>query len=381
MRIVVAPDSFKGSISAIGVSNAMERGIKKVFPQADVYKVPIADGGEGTVEALVTATGGQMLYHNVTGPLGNPVNACWGILGDGETAVIEMAAASGLTLVEQEKRNPRITTTFGTGELIKAAIDKGMRKIIIGIGGSATNDGGAGMAQALGVRFLNADGNELPFGGAALANLASINITNVDARLKNTTIMVACDVDNPLCGPRGASAVYGPQKGATPEIIAELDAALAHYANIAKQTTGKDIAENSGAGAAGGLGAGLLFFTAAQLKPGVEIVLEATGFDDMVKKAQLVVTGEGRTDFQTAFGKAPVGVAKVAKKYNVPTLCLSGGLGQGHKDVLEQGIDGVSSIIPRPITLEECMENASELIEDGTERLCRLVSVGMKIGG
>lgn len=260
MRIIVAPDSFKGSVSAVGTANAMEKGIRQVFFDAEVIKFPIADGGEGTVEALATATGGQIIYQNAVGPLGDTVKAFWGIMGDGETAVIEMAAASGLPLVRGGKRDPRVTTTYGTGELIKAALDKGLRKIIIGIGGSATNDGGSGMAQALGARFLDADGRELPYGGAALVNLERVDISGMDARLRDASIMVACDVDNPLCGPRGASAVYGPQKGAGPETVVQLDAALRHFAGKVRQATGRDVAEYSGAGAAGGLGAGLLSF-------------------------------------------------------------------------------------------------------------------------
>lgn len=379
MRIVVAPDSFKGSVSAVGTANAMEKGIKAVFPDAEVIKVPIADGGEGTVEALVTATNGQMIQQDVVGPLGDIVQSYWGILGDGKTAVIEMAAASGLPLVPNHKKDPRITTTYGTGQLIKAALDRGLEKIIIGIGGSATNDGGCGMAQALGGKFLDADGHELSYGGAALANLEHVDLAHMDQRLNRTKIVVACDVDNPLCGPKGATAVYGPQKGATPEMIIELDAALYNFANKVGKVTCKDVAVHPGAGAAGGLGAGLLFFSNATLRPGVEIILETTGFESLVKSAQFVVTGEGRTDFQTAFGKAPVGVAKLAKKYNVPTLCLSGGLGQGYEDVLEQGIDGLMSIVPGPMSLDECIEHGAELIEMGAKRLCQVIKAGMQI--
>lgn len=380
MRIIVAPDSFKGSLSAVGVATAIEQGILSVWPQAEVKKVPIADGGEGTVEALVTATGGVILHENVMGPLGDPVEAHWGLLGDNETAVIEMAAASGITLIDKEKRDPRVTTTYGTGQLIKAALDRGIRKLIIGIGGSATNDGGAGMAQALGVKFLNIEGSELPPGGAALARLASIDIANLDPRLAETTVLVACDVNNPLCGPKGASAVYGPQKGATPKMVAELDAALANYAAVAKAVTAKDVAEFPGAGAAGGLGAGLLLFTSAQLKPGVQIILETTGFKDLVQQADLVITGEGETDFQTAFGKAPVGVAKIAAQYNVPAICLSGGLGNGYEDVLQHGIAGFMSIVPKPMTLDECMSSAAHLIRGATVRMCRLLEVGGRLG-
>ena len=380
MRIVVAPDSFKGSVSAVAVANAMEQGILTVFPDAEVIKLPIADGGEGTIEALIVATGGQVIAEQVIGPLGESLEACFGILGDGETAVIEMAAASGLPLVPQGKRDPRITTTYGTGQLVKAALDRGIRKLIIGIGGSATNDGGMGVAQALGVKFLDGAGNILPSGGAALAQLVKIDVSQIDPRLAETTIVVACDVDNPLCGPRGASAVYGPQKGATIEMVAQLDAALANYAAVAKNATGKDVAECPGAGAAGGLGAGLLFFTNAQLRPGVDIILEAVSFSEIVKTASFVITGEGCTDFQTAYGKAPVGVARIAKEHNVPTLCLSGSLGNRHEEVLQCGISGLMSIIPRPMDLADCMTGAPELIQTATERLCQVVRTGIEIG-
>lgn len=373
MHIVVAPDSYKGSVSAMGVADAMERGIRKVFPDAVVRKIPIADGGEGTVEPMVAATGGEIRRAEVTGPLGERVEALWGILGGDKTAVIEMAAASGLPLIPKEKLDPRAASSFGTGELILAALDAGLRKIIIGIGGSATNDGGAGMARALGIRFLDGNGHAIPDGGAALAQLATIDMTGIDPRIAETELIVACDVDNPLCGPRGASAVFGPQKGATPPIVAELDGTLAHFACLAREATGRNISEDPGAGAAGGLGAGLMFFTPARLRPGVEIVLEAVGFSDAVRNADFVITGEGRTDFQTAFGKAPVGVAKVAKSFGVPVFCLSGGLGQGANDVLEQGIDAVMSICDRPLSLEECMRDGVGLIEAGAERLCRIV--------
>jgi len=380
MRIIVAPDSFKGSASAVAVAKAMEQGVLSVFPEAEVVQVPIADGAEGTIEAFIVATGGQIITESVLGPLGNPIETYWGILGDGETGVIEMAAASGLPLVPPEKRNPCITTTFGTGELIKAALDRGIRKLIIGIGGSATNDGGMGMACALGVRFLDAVGNSLPSGGAALQQLVTIDVSKIDARLTETTIVVACDVDNPLCGPRGASAIYGPQKGATVEMITELDAALAKFAAIAKNTTGKDVAEYPGAGAAGGLGAGLLLFTNAQLLPGVDIVLEAVRFADIAKEADFIITGEGCTDFQTAGGKAPVGVARIAEQYNVPTFCVSGSLGKGYEEVYSCGISGLMSIIPAPMNLAECMTNATKLIQAATERICRIIRKGMEIG-
>jgi len=379
MRIIVAPDSFKGSVSALGVAEAMERGIRVVFPEAEVLKVPIADGGEGTVEALVVATGGRLLHTEVRGPLGEPVRAHWGVSGDGTTAFLEMASASGLPLVPRDQRDPRITSTYGTGELMKAALELGLRRLVIGIGGSATNDGGTGMARALGARFLDVQGRDLPEGGAALARLARIDLTNLDPRLAEASLLVACDVDNPLCGSRGASAVYGPQKGASPEMVAELDAALGVFAGHAASATGRDVALLPGAGAAGGLGAGLLFFTPASLRPGVAIVLETTGFEALVRGAALVLTGEGRTDFQTAMGKAPVGVAAVAKRHGVPVVCLSGGLGEGAEDVLAHGIDALASVVPQPMSLEACMAQGADLVEAATARLCRLLLVGQAL--
>jgi glycerate kinase len=380
MRIIVAPDSFKGSASALRVAQAMARGVLAVFPGAEVVKVPIADGGEGTVAALLDATGGEERRAVVRGPLGEPVEAGWGVLGDGRTAVIEMAAASGLPLVPRDRRDPRLTTTFGTGQLVRAALDAGLARLVIGIGGSATNDGGTGLARALGVRFLDEAGRELPEGGAALGRLRRIDLAGLDPRLAGAEVMVACDVDNPLTGPRGASAVYGPQKGATPEMVALLDAALATYAGVARAATGRDVASLPGAGAAGGLGAGLLFFTPARLRPGVELVLEATGFDRLVAGATLVITGEGRTDAQTAMGKAPVGVAAAARRHGVPVVCLSGGLGDGADEVLGRGIDALASVSPGPMGLEEAMARAEALVEAAAARLCRLIAVGRGLG-
>jgi glycerate kinase len=379
VRIVIAPDSFKGSASALAAANAMALGALAVFPRAEVTRVPIADGGEGTVEALVTASHGRIEHRTVRGPLGEPVRAHWGVLGDGRTAVVEMAAASGLTLVPRERRDPRITTTHGTGELIRAALNEGYSRIVVGIGGSATNDGGTGMARALGIRFLDSEGADLAEGGAALARLSRIDLSGADPRLASAEILVACDVDNPLTGPRGASAVYGPQKGATPEMVAQLDAGLDRFARIATAATGRDVAGVPGAGAAGGLGAGLLFFTPARLRPGVSIVLESVGFDALVRGADLVITGEGRTDFQTAMGKAPIGVAAAAKAHGVPVVCIAGGLGDGADEVLRHGIDALASVVPGPMTLDECMARAAELLEAGTARACRLVRVGMTL--
>jgi glycerate kinase len=381
MRIVVAPDSYKGSISALGVAEAVKEGILRIFPQAEVVTFPVADGGEGTVEALVAATKGEFRTDTVSGPLGDPVDAVWGILGDGKTAVIEMAAASGLPLLAPERRDPLRASTYGTGQLVRKVLDAGLPRLIMGIGGSATNDGGAGFISALGARFLDAAGKLLPPGGAALARLHAVDLSDLDPRLTGLEILVACDVDNPLCGPHGASAVFGPQKGATPAMTGELDAALRNYGNIAAAAVNRRITETPGAGAAGGLGAGLLFFTSARLRPGVEIVLETLDFASVVSTASLVITGEGRSDFQTAFGKAPVGVAKAAARYGVPVICLSGGLGEGYRDVYAQGISAVCACPPRPMTLRECMDAGREQVSDAAERLCRVIQAALAMPG
>jgi len=370
-RVVVAPDSFKGSLSAVEAANAMERGVLAALPGASVEKIPIADGGEGTVEAMVMATGGRFERRVVRGPLGEPVDARWGVLGDGRSAVVEMAAASGLPLVPPGRRDPRITSTYGTGELVRAALDAGFRRLVLGIGGSATNDGGTGMARALGVRFLDAGGHPLPEGGAALSGLARIDLSGLDPRLSGVELLVACDVDNPLTGPRGASAIYGPQKGATPATVAELDRALDCLSRIARSATGRDVADLPGAGAAGGLGAGLLFFTPARLLPGVDLVLDAARFHERVPGAHLVLTGEGRTDHQTAMGKAPVGVARVARRHGVPVHLVSGSLGPGADAVLAHGIDRIHAAAPPGMPVEEAMERAAELLEAAVARSLR----------
>ncbi len=380
MKVLVAPDSYKGSLTANAVADAIERGVRAVFPDAEIVKVPVADGGEGTVDALIAAAGGRAVEAQVCGPLGAPVRARWGLLGDGRTAVIEMAAASGLPLVDADGRDPRIATTRGTGELLRAALDAGVQRLIVGLGGSATNDGGAGMLRALGARLLDAGGRELPDGGAALAHLERIDLGDLDARLAQTEIWVACDVDNPLTGPRGATAVYGPQKGATPEMVRELDAALARYAQVARIASGRDVAGLPGAGAAGGLGAAFLYFTPARLRPGVELVLEAAAFDARARDADLVITGEGRTDHQTAMGKAPVGVAAAAKRRGIPVICLSGGLGDSADEVLAKGVDAVASASPAPMSLDEAMARGAALVEAGAARACRLVKLGATLG-
>jgi glycerate 2-kinase len=375
MKIVIAPDSFKESLSSLEAANAIERGFKSVFPNAVYSKVPMADGGEGTVQSLIDATNGLMKEQVVTGPLGEPVNAFFGLTGDGKTAVIEMAAASGLHLVPTNKRNPLVTSTRGTGELIAAALDLGVKHIIIGIGGSATNDGGAGMVQALGGRLLDESGNDIDPGGGALSKIATIDLTDLDARLKDVQMEVACDVDNPLTGPRGASAIFGPQKGATPEMVELLDQNLSHFANVAERELGKSFRNIAGAGAAGGLGAGLLAFLNADLKRGVDIILEAVNFEDVVKDADIVITGEGRIDSQTIYGKTPIGVAKAAKKYDVPVIGLAGSLSQDCDVVYEHGIDALFSIVPGVIPLSEAFEHAAHYME----RTARNIAASMRM--
>lgn len=379
MRILAAPDSFKGSLTAAEAARAMARGIRAVFPEAEVVELPVADGGEGTVEALVAATGGSLRRTTVRGPLGDPVEAAWGVLGDGRTAAIEVAAASGLGRIPVSRRDPRQTSTHGTGDLLRAALDGGFRRVILGLGGSGTNDGGAGLARSLGARFLDAGGRELPEGGAALARLAEIDRSGLDPRLAELDLRVACDVEAPLCGPRGASAVFGPQKGAGPAEVEELDAALAVLAEVAARETGRDIAGRPGSGAAGGLGAGLLWFTPARLEPGAALVLELLDFESRARSADLVITGEGRTDAQTALGKAPAGVAAAARRLGIPVVCLSGALGEGAERLLELGVDALVAVPPGPLSLGDCLADAAGLLEAASARTCRLLAVGGRL--
>ncbi|QPR28522.1 glycerate kinase [Edwardsiella hoshinae] len=360
MKIVIAPDSFKESLSAIQVAQAIEQGFREVYPDAHYQLLPMADGGEGTVDAMVAATGGQRVAQTVTGPLGQPVEAFFGWLGDNETAVIEMAAASGLHLVPTELRDPTRTTSYGTGELILAALDRGARRLILGIGGSATNDGGAGMMQALGAGFYDVEGRALTYGGGALLDLARIDLAGMDTRLAQTDILVACDVNNPLCGPLGASAVFGPQKGATPAMVAHLDAALHHYAMLLEQVSGRAVLNVPGSGAAGGMGAALCGLLQAQLRPGIEIVTEALDLAQAVQGASLVITGEGRIDSQTIHGKTPIGVARVAKAAGVPTIALAGGMTPDYGVVHPHGLDAVFSVLCRISTLEEALAQAHD---------------------
>ena len=375
MKIVIAPDSFKESLTALEVANAIETGFKQIFPNAEYVKLPMADGGEGTVQSLVDATQGHLIETEVTAPLGNQVKSFFGLSGDGKTAIIEMAAASGLHLVPMDKRDPCQTTSFGTGELIKQALDLGVQHIILGIGGSATNDGGAGMLQALGLRLLDKNGQSIGFGGAELSKIAEIQMTDLDPRLQYVQIEVACDVNNPLCGERGASAIFGPQKGATPEMVKELDAALAHFAEIAGRDCGKQIKEQPGAGAAGGMGGGLLLLPNVQLKAGVQIVLDNLKLAEQVKEADLVITGEGRMDAQSILGKTPIGVARTAKQFNKPVIVIVGCLREDYEVVYEHGIDAVFPIIRNLGDLPTILKQGEQNLISTAQNVTRLLSL------
>ena len=374
MKVLVAPDSYKGSLSSKQVCQAIEEGLLKACEGTfEVVKVPIADGGEGTVDAFLSALGGELIELTVTGPLGKPVHSFYGILPDG-TAVIEMAAASGLSLVPTHQRNPLVTTTYGTGQLIINALDRGCSRFIVGIGGSATNDAGAGMLQALGINFLDNAGKEVPWGGGNLDKVATIELKGMDPRLKNAQFIVACDVDNPLCGENGASAVYGPQKGATPDMVKLLDRNLSHFADVVANVLGEDHRNDPGAGAAGGLGFAFKAFLDAQMRPGIDVVMEATHMDTLAAQSDIIITGEGRTDYQTAqFGKAPSGVAKLGKRVGKPVLLISGALGEGYQELFNQGVIAAFSIANGPLSLQEAMENAYNLLVDMSQNIGRLL--------
>lgn len=378
LEVVVAPDKFRGSLSAAEAARAMARGVRAADPGAVVSEVPMADGGEGTLDALVSATGGEIREADVIGPLGNPVRARFGLLGDGRTAVLEMASASGLVLVPSEQRDPSKSTTWGTGELLLAAAAAGARRVILGIGGSATNDGGAGLAQALGYRLLDREGRPIGPGGASLAQLDRIDASGRDQRLAGLEVAVACDVDNPLCGPRGASAVYGPQKGATPEMITRLDENLRHFARVIARDLGRDVLELPGAGAAGGLGGGLVAFADGRLEPGVSLVIQTVGLADRLRGAELCLTGEGAIDASSAFGKTAVGVARLARSLGCPVLALAGTLEAGYEAVLGQGIEAVFSICPGPIALKDAVARAGPLLERAAEQAVRAFLSGRR---
>ena len=382
MKVAIAIDSFKGSLSSVAAGNAAAEGVRRVFPDAECRVRPLADGGEGTVDALVAGLGGELKRVTVTGPAGKPTDAKYGLLPDG-TAVMEMAEAAGITLVSGEEKNPLYTTTYGVGEMILDAVKNGAKTFVIGIGGSATNDGGAGMLQTLGFRLLDAEGNDIPRGGGALAKLAKIEpppepLNRLTAEPLN--FRIACDVKNPLCGPNGASAVFGPQKGATPEMVAELDAALAHFAEIANSTVRLRLPttpNTPGAGAAGGLGFAFKAFLGAELVPGVDLILDETRLEDFVKDVDIVITGEGRLDGQTVMGKAPIGVARLAKKHGKRVLAFSGILGDGVEQVNEAGIDAYFPILRKLVTLDEALDvkNAAANLTATVEQAFRLLKI------
>ncbi|MCD4769638.1 MAG: glycerate kinase [Bacteroidales bacterium] len=379
MNILIAPDSFKDSLSATEVCRFIESGIKKTLFNGNITSVPLSDGGEGFVQSIINATNGRLIKVKAHDPLMRTIDAEYGILGDNETAIIEMTKASGLELLSPKERNPWITTTYGTGELIRDALNRTCKKIIIGIGGSATNDGGAGMIEALGGKLLTPNGKQISRGGGALQQLATIDLTDLDKRLSECQVLVACDVTNPLLGKNGASFVFARQKGANSEMIKSLEENLSHFANIIQKEIDKDISDTPGAGAAGGLGAGLMAFLNAELKPGFDIVRNTLNLDEYIKQADLIITGEGKVDFQTQFGKTPFGVAQIAKRYNKPVICLAGSVGDGAEVLYSKGISGIFSIINRPMPLEEAIANASLLLEETAERVMRLCLININL--
>ena len=376
LRIVISPQAFKHSIGAREAALAIQRGVLRASPDAETILIPVADGGDGTLAALIDTTGGSYRRATVTGPLGDAIEARWGVMGDGETAVIEMALASGLALIPDDRRDPRRATTHGTGELIRAALEDGYRRIIVGLGGSATNDGGVGMASALGARFLDANGDPLPPGGSALENLARVDTADLHPLVGETTIIGATDVTNPLCGETGASAIFGPQKGATPEMVAELDRCLANYARVVWTDLGIDVLHTPGSGAAGGLGAGLIAFAGAELRSGIDMVCDVLDFDRHAPGADFVITGEGRADRSTAFDKAPVGIARRARQFGVPTVLIAGSLGPGYETLYDHGIDAILPIGEEPSDLDTSLQRGAELLERAAERAIRLYGLG-----
>jgi glycerate kinase len=379
LRVLIAPQAFKGSVDAVAVASAIARGVRRVWPDAAIDELPLADGGEGTVRALVRATGGRLRTSRVHDPLGREIDAEWGTFGDGRTAVIEMAAASGLPLLAEHERDARITSTRGTGELLLEAAMSGAARVIVGIGGSATNDGGTGMARAIGFRFLDAGGADLPEGGAALARLKRIE-GQVDQRVIRVSIDVASDVRNPLVGPEGASAVFGPQKGATPEIVRELDSALTLYADVLQRFLGRDVRSVPGAGAAGGLGAGLIAFADAKLGSGAELVMGATRFDERARAADLVITGEGRLDAQSGYGKVTGSVVTRGNALRKPVAIVAGGVAGGYEKLFGTGLAALEIASDGPMTLDEAMSRGEALIESASERLARSIALGGSSG-
>ncbi|MEX5350529.1 glycerate kinase [Pseudomonas juntendi] len=378
MKIVIAPDSFKDSLDAAGVARAIGTGLAEVLPDAELVECPMADGGEGTMEAILAASQGELRRQRVRGPLGAPVEAGWGWLASSRTAIIEMAQASGLQLVPTGQRDACRSSTWGTGELIAAALAAGATRIVLAIGGSATNDGGSGMLRALGLRLLDANGQPLAEGGQALAGLAHIDASDLDPRLAEVQVEVAADVDNPLCGPHGASAIFGPQKGASPEQVQALDQALGHFADHCAQLLGEDVRDFPGCGAAGGMGFAAKAFMGARFRPGVEVVADLAGLDALVQGADLVITGEGRFDAQTLRGKTPMGVARVAKRHGVPVVVLAGTLGEGYQQLYAHGIDAAFALASGPMTLERACAEAGVLLKARATDIARLWQVARR---
>lgn len=371
MKIVIAIDSFKGSVSAVKAAESVAEGIKKVIPDAKTFLFPVADGGEGTTDAVLAASNGKRVKETVRNPLFEEIEAEYAILDDG-TAVIETAAASGITLIEKNKRNPLISSSYGTGQLIASAIQKGSKKIIFGLGGSATNDGGIGLGAALGIKFLDKNGNELSPIAKELINIEKIDTCSINPLLKDVKFEIACDVTNPLCGENGASFIFGPQKGASPDDVNTLDKGLRHFAKKIYDSCGRDFTDYSGAGAAGGISVPLLAFAKTEIHSGIELILNACKIDEKIKDCDLVITGEGRVDNQTAFGKVPAGVAKHAKAFKKPVVALTGSIGKGYETVYDCGIDAVFSVQSGPMTLEESLEKAPALLCDTAQRVMRL---------
>ncbi|VVP75510.1 Glycerate 2-kinase [Pseudomonas fluorescens] len=380
MKIVIAPDSFKDSLSAQGVADAIALGLAQVWPDAQLIKCPMADGGEGTVESILAACEGQQRRTVVRGPLGATVEAAWGWLPQSHTAIIEMAEASGLQLVPVAQRDACISSTFGTGQLIRAALDAGAQRVILAIGGSATNDGGAGAMQALGVKLLDAQGQTLSPGGLALAQLARVDLSEIDPRLAQVRFDIAADVNNPLCGPHGASAIFGPQKGASSVQVEQLDRALGHFADHCATALNNDVRDEPGSGAAGGLGFAAKAFLGAQFKAGVEVVAELVGLADAVAGTDLVITGEGRFDAQTLRGKTPFGVARVAREHGVPVIVIAGTLGDGYQALYEHGVDAAFALASGPMTLDQACAEAPRLLRERATDIARVWRMAVRGG-
>jgi len=370
-KILISPQEFKESLTGLEVANAIQEGINKVDSKIKTSLVPVADGGDGTLQTMVDVTGGEIITETVRDPLGRNIDSVWGKLGDDSSAVIEMAKASGLALLNENEKSATLTSTYGTGQLFKFALDQGIKNFIIGIGGSATNDGGAGFVSALGAKLYDENGKEVESNGISLSSIRDIDMSNFDERVKNTSVRVACDVTNPLCGNEGASAIFGPQKGANPEEVNLLDKNLLHWASLIKDQLGKDILNVPGAGAAGGLGAGLMAFTDAELSIGANIVLDSLNYDEHLRDVDLVIVGEGSTDKSTQFNKSPVAVAMRAKKLGIPVICLSGSIGEGYSESRDLGISSFFSIVSGPTELKYAIENAHELIVKSTEEIIR----------